>query len=421
MSEKGGDCMKIKAFAPALLGAVAAYSMISATPASAAETMLTVSQMRALIGDTLPGQYFDGTDYQSCIFSYYDACTFTAWSSGATNFGMAANSTNISESALGTPTYTSYYGLVYKMNVSGNPISNNVQYLTCKLQPVIQLSDLYEIRFFAGFSAENKTTSSNITFANSGNADVTSSEGIRFYSDISGESTLYNARISSYYNYGSYKCITCKFLTSEQNLFASFIGFRRYSETPFNFQMKYDSSCGITQRGGIGANKGDGTDEQQGIYFYISTMYLSDTYIDTGSGDYGDSSSVSGDGGSIDLSGVTSRLDTIITILNQIASTQGLDITTPDAGDISNVNSLSSGMDSASQAAADNQAEINSAIDYSMSLDIADNEYSYPDQFSGILDTDGSNGDIIKSLLISMMLSMFGIALLAYIIFGRAS
>lgn len=422
MNDKGGDCMKLKAFAPALLGAVAAFSMVPAMQVSAAETMLTVSQMRALIGDTLPGQYFDGTDYQACTFNYYDACTFTGWSSGGTNLGMAANSTNTSETALGTPTYTSYYGLVYKMNLSGNPISNNVQYLTCKLQPVIQLSDLYEIRFFAGFSAENKTSSSNITFANSGNVDITSNEGIRYYTDISGESTLTNARISSYYNYGSYKCITCNFLTSEQNLYASFIGLRRYSESPFSFQMRYDSSCGITQRGGIGANKADGTSEQMGIYFYISTMYLSDSYTDTGSGDYGDSSSGSGgDGGTPDLSGVISRLDQIITILNQIASAQGLDITIPDSGDTSNVNSLSSGMDSASQAAADNQAEINSAIDYNMSLDIAENEYSYPDQFSGILDLEDSNGDIIKSLLISMMLSMFGIALLAYIIFGRAS
>lgn len=421
MSDKGGNCMKAKVYAAALLGAVAAFSIISATPASAAETMLTASQMRALIGDTLPGQYFDGTDYQACTFTYYDACTFTGFSSGVVNFGMNTG-TNQGVNQLGKPGYSSYYGLVYQLNVAGNPISNNVQYLTCKIQPVIQLDNLYEIRFFSGFSADNKTSSSNISFSNSGNVDVTSGEGIRFYTDISGESTLDSARISSYYNYGSYKCITCNFLTSEQNMYASFIGLRRYSESPFNFQMSYDNSCGITQRGGIGPNKADGTSEQMGIYFYISTMYLSDTYTDTGSGDYGDSSSGSGgDGGSTDLSGVTSRLDTIITILNQIAAADGIDITTPNAGDTTNVNNLSSGMDSASQAAADNQLEINSVIDYEMSLDISDNEYSYPDELKGIFDNDGGNGDIIKTLFISMIVGCFSIALISYIIFGRAS
>lgn len=416
MSDKGGDCMKFKAFAPALLGAVAAFSMISATPASAAETMLTASQMRALIGDTIPAQYFDGTDYVNATLSFYDYASFGN-ANGNVRYGMTA-------ATFGTPAASSYTALVYKLNVNGNPISNNVQYLTSKVQPVIQLSGLFDLRFMAGYSADNKTSNNVITFSNSGNVDVTSQEGIRYYTDYDdiGTLSLHNAPISSYYTYGSYQNQTLTFLTSEQSWYASIMRLRISGSDAFAFQMKYDSSCGVTQRGGIGPNNPAGTEEQMGIYFYISTMYLSDSYTDTGSGDYGDSSSGSGgDGGSTDLSGVTSRLDSIITILNQIAAAQGLDITTPSAGDTSNVNSLSSGMDSASQAAADNQAEINSAIDYDMSLDIADNEYSYPDQFSGILDTDGTNGDIIKTLIVSMIASLFGIALLSYIIFGRAS
>lgn len=408
--------MRFKAFAPALLGAVAAFSMISATPASAAETMLTASQMRALIGDTIPAQYFDGTDYVNATLSFYDYASFGA-ANGNVRYGMTA-------STFGTPAASSFTALVYKLNVNGNPISNNVQYLTAKVQPVIQLSGLYDLRFMAGYSADNKVNNTIITFSNSGNVDVTSQEGIRYYSDYDdiGTMSLHNAPISSYYTYGSYQNQTLTFLTSEQTWYGSIMRLRVTGSDPFAFQMKYDSSCGVTQRGGIGPNNASGSEEQMGIYFYISTMYLSDSYTDTGSGDYGDSSSGSGgDGGTTDLSGVTSRLDQIITILNQIAAAEGIDITTPDVGDTSNVNNLSSGMDSASQAAADNQLEINSVIDYEMSLDISDNEYSYPDELKGIFDNDGGNGDIIKTLFISMIVGCFSIALISYIIFGRAS
>lgn len=408
--------MRIKAFAPALLGAVAAFSMIPASSASAAETMLTASQMRALIGDTIPAQYFDGTDYVNATLSFYDYASFGD-ANGNVRYGMTAAN-------FGTPAASSYTALVYKLNVNGNPISNNVQYLTAKVQPVIQLSGLYDLRFMAGYSADNKTGNTVITFSNSGNVDVTSQEGIRFYSDYDdvGTMSLHNAPISSYYTYGSYQNQTLTFLTSEQSWYASIMRLRISGSDAFEFQMKYDSSCGVTQRGGIGPNNAAGTEEQMGIYFYISTMYLSDSFTDTGSGDYGDSSSGSGgDGGTTDLSGVTSRLDQIITILNQIAAADGIDITTPDAGDTSNVNILSSGMDSASQAAADNQSEINSVIDYEMSLDISDNEYSYPDELKGIFDSDGGNGDIIKTLFISMIVGCFSIALISYIIFGRAS
>lgn len=274
--------------------------------------MLTASQTRTLFGDAIPGQYFDGSDYQSCTFEYYDTCSFSSYSSGATNFGLNISSS----SAFGTPAYTSYYGVVYRMTVNGNPIANNVQYVTAKIQPVLQLTDLYDLRFFCGFSAENKISSSNISFTNSGNVDVTSNEGIRYYSDIdNSELTLQNARIASYYNYGSYKTVACNMLTSGDPIYSSVIGLRLTSSDPFQFRMRFDNSCGVTQRGGVGSNKGDGTAEQMGIYFYISTLYLSDTYSDSGSGDYGDSSS--GSGG--DSSG---SVQDIVNALNDLSQQQ---------------------------------------------------------------------------------------------------
>lgn len=299
------------------------FSGMFSLEASAASdsVMLTASQTRTLFGDTIPGQYFDGTDYQSCTFEYYDTCSFSSYSSGATNFGL-----NISSStAFGTPAYTSYYGVVYKMQVNGNPVAGNPQYITAKIQPVLQLSGLYDLRFFCGFSAENKTSSSNITFSNSGNIDVTSNEGIRYYTDIdNSELTLQNARISSYYNYGSYKAVSCDMLTSGASIISSVIGLRLNSVDPFEFRMRYDSSCGVTQRGGVGSNAGAGTVEQQGIYFYLSTLYLSDTYSDSGSGDYGDSSSGSGgDSSSGSVQDIVNALDDLADRQEQNLSEDG--------------------------------------------------------------------------------------------------
>lgn len=299
-----------------LLAAVAACILgtkrAPATAASAVDVQLTAAQTRALYGDTINGSYYNGNDYVPVSFSYYGTASFSS-----KFVTQAATSPTIS-----SDNYQSFQYLLYAADINADINATVATAYTAELQPVLNLSNLYTLRFVAGYSHRND--GNYIQVGNNNTYDILEKTALSYYLDDTLLSVLPIYRL---YNY-NVRYFDLELQASPSGtettfpLTCSYYEVNETSDTAFTF-----SFSSIRQSGGVSAPNGDDTENSYNrqVYLVISTPIVSAEYHDDGSGGTG-----GGDSSGGDSPDYTSQLNQIISLLQQIAAQNGYDDDTPE-------------------------------------------------------------------------------------------
>lgn len=287
--------------AAAICGAVF-FGFRSCKPvsASASDRTLTAAQTRALLGDYLDFEYYNGTDYVTGQLQYLSSTAVLQNEDENSNpinyFQYNGQQRNIFESCVSSDTaYICYYGNFPDMVVGQGT------YYTCSISPRIDFQGVTLTKFVGGFSCiagynpePRYVPYDRVTYYVNGNP----SEAKNFYGYPSPTSTAGAYEICFHYRIGN---ALGRWFTLAPVYYES-ASQAQISNIQFSRQGNVDASSSGT--GGL-------------VRFLISCPTISET------------GSVSGSSGSSvgsDLTATNIKLDTIISLLSQIAeNTQEVD------------------------------------------------------------------------------------------------
>ena len=432
--------------------------IIPSVKASAADVTLTVEQTRALFGDVLYSQYFDGTDYHEAYFRYFDSAV------------ISQVSRNGSYTGIYNP--QGKYCLVYALDSVASDSLQNVgtSYWSCDVRPLFDILGLNRYTISCGYSFNlggnglwDFWPDFGMSFSNdnANNAAITASKYL-VYSDYRNTDTIPVEVINylPYYNdagwlYG--RCARLTFDSHSDNVYFSCYScdIQNYNKT-FNVYGNYISENGLIQYGRV--EKPSGTfvdpDISARIFFYIECPVLTSGYIHSNPPDWDSSASGSdtpdysgdlqdiidkldaivangyvidgalddiidiGQGVHGDLQGVNSRLDKID---SHIQALQIPDLVSQSARDSSHIADNTSRMAAeVSNAMQDHQYIDSIARSAEMSLPNLDNQHALDSSFNDVwfyTDEDGLKWS--NPLLFAMPIVTLTIGVLSYIIFGK--
>lgn len=377
---------------------------VPALPASAVTSVqLTPAQTRALFGDEISGSYYDaGTgDYVAATFSYLTTTTIRGYNMRGDEPDYAPSGSQL---------------IIYQSNFQG--LTPDSQYYTVRLDPIINLGMLQQFSMVAGFSItavhvpdDPDDPEGSWQWGVNLEATSTSRGGYpaNYWSVLQNGNRIQNKSAtkwttgSAIYDWLSWGVVGTN-QTNTRFFVPNLIDLR--SDSYFSI-----SDLQITRQGNVKAV--DSSSARTLLYMTCPVLTQ----------DYQDNSGGGGNTGT-DLTATNMKLDTIISILSMIANNQGSDSGTVDYLD------SQAPSDSSSQASADSQfnaeysraqadqGQVDSVVNAEGldSIEIGTNPYSDASDFVDLWN-DGDGGT--NELILAMTLVPIGIAVLAYILFGK--
>ena len=315
---------RLAASIPAAVALAAGVCCIPAVSASASDVTLTPAQTRALFGDVLYSQYYDGTDYHEAYFTYFDSAVIT----------------QVSSASYGSGVYnpTGKYCLVYALDsVTSDSLQNvGTSYWSCDVRPVFDIQGLNRYTISCGYSFDlgknglwDFWPSLGMSFSNdnANSAAITASKYI-VYSDYRTTDTdpVAVTNYLPYYNDAGWLYGRCAKITmdshSDQVYFSCYsCDIQNYNKY-FTVFGNYTSENGLIQYGRV--EKPSGTfvdpDISARIFFYIECPVLTSGYVHSNPPTWDSGGGSESSGGGYDGPDYTDQLALILAKLDLIVN-----------------------------------------------------------------------------------------------------